>query len=45
MPKKIFYWSMSVAAFALIALAKAGAASACNGTHYQPELPQHLRKY
>lgn len=45
MLKKMFYWSMNVSASALIALAKASAASACYGVHYQPELPEHLRKY
>lgn len=45
MLRKLFYLLMGIPAFVLIALANASAASACIGVHYQPELPQHLRRY
>lgn len=45
MLRKLTCWLLTTAAAALIALANAGAASACLIYHYQPELPESLKKY
>ncbi len=43
--KRVYFWSLTLIAAAFVALANASAASACNWLHYQPELPDSLRKY
>ncbi len=43
--KRVYFWSLTLIAAAFMALANASAASACAILHYQPELPETLRKY
>lgn len=43
--KKLYLWVLTVAVTGFIALANASAASACLWVHYQPELPDSLRRY
>ncbi|HHW41047.1 MAG TPA: cyclic lactone autoinducer peptide [Syntrophomonadaceae bacterium] len=45
MLKRVYLWALTLVAAAFVALANASAASACAILHYQPELPETLRKY